>query len=108
MEYTFKDLKHMTVAQLRDIAAETGEEEGIQGYTQLNKEHLLEAICKFYHIDMHEHHEVVGIDKGKVKSKIKDLKKERDEAIEKKDKAKLIATRKEIKKMKKELRRAMV
>ena len=107
MDHTFKDLKHMTVAQLREIAAETGEE-GIKGYTQLNKDHLLEAICNFFHIEMHEHHDVVGIDKSKVKTRIKELKKERDEAIEKKDKAKLIATRKEIKKLKKELRRAMV
>lgn len=107
MDYSYKDLKHMKVDQLREIAAETGED-GIQGYTQLNKEHLLEAICKFYHIDMHEHHDVVGIDKSKVKLKIKELKKERDEAIEKKDKEKLIAARKEIKKMKKELRKAMV
>ena len=51
MEHTFKELKHMKVDQLREIAAVTGED-GIKGYTQLNKEHLLEAICNFYHIDM--------------------------------------------------------
>ncbi|MBN1407295.1 MAG: hypothetical protein JW956_05880 [Calditrichaceae bacterium] len=107
MEHTFKDLKHMKVDQLREIAAATGED-GIQGYTQLNKEHLLEAICTFYHIDMYEHHDVVGVDKMKIKSRIKDLKKEREEAIEKKDKAKLAAARKEIKKLKRALRRAMV
>lgn len=107
MEHTFKELKHMKVTELREIAAATGED-GIKGYTQLNKDHLLEAICKFYHIDMHEHHDVVGIDKAKVKTRIKELKKERDDAIEKKDKAKLVSTRKEIKKLKKELRRAMV
>ena len=107
MEHTFKELKHMKVDQLREIAAVTGED-GIKGYTQLNKEHLLEAICQFYHIDMFEHHDIVGIDKKKVKLKIKDLKKKRDEAIEKKDKAKLVAARKEIKKLKKKLRRAMV
>jgi len=107
MDYTYKDLKHMTVAQMREIAAATGED-GIKGYTQLNKDHLLEAICNFYHIDMHEHHDIVGIDKSKVKAKIKELKKQRDEALEKKDKEKLVASRKEIKKLKKELRRAMV
>ncbi|MEJ2053460.1 MAG: hypothetical protein P8X42_06025 [Calditrichaceae bacterium] len=107
MDYTYKDLKHMTVAQLREIAAATGEE-GITGYTQLNKDHLLEAICNFYNIDMHEHHDVVGIDKSKVKLKIKEMKKQRDEAIQKKDKKKLAETRKEIKKLKKDLRRAMV
>ena len=107
MEHTFKELKHMKVDQLREIAAATGED-GIKGYTQLNKEHLLEAICNFYHIDMYEHHDVVGVNKGKIKLRIKELKKERDEAIEKKDKVKMLAARKEIKKLKGELRRAMV
>jgi len=51
---------------------------------------------------------VVGVNKGKIKSRIKELKKERDEAIEKKDKVKMLAARKEIKKLKGELRRAMV
>jgi hypothetical protein len=107
MEHTFKELKHMKVTELREIAAATGED-GIKGYTQLNKDHLLEAICKFYHIDMHEHHDIVGIDKVKVKSRIKELKKERDEAIQKKDKAKLVTARKEIKKLKNDLRKATV
>lgn len=107
MEHTFKELKHMKVDQLREVAAATGED-GIKGYTQLNKEHLLEAICNFYHIDMHEHHDVVGVDKAKLKSRIKELKKERAEAIEKKDKAKLVAARKEIKKLKNKMRQATV
>ena len=43
MSYTFNELKHMNVSQLRDIAKGI-EHEAVQGYTQLNKEHLLEAI----------------------------------------------------------------
>ena len=107
MEHTFKELKHMKVDQLREIAAATGED-GIKGYTQLNKEHLLEAICKALNIDMHVHHEVVGIDKNKIKAKIKALKKERDEAIGAKDKDKLRKTRRKIRNLKKRLRQFTV
>ena len=80
MEHTFEELKKMNVTQLREIAAGI-EHEAVQGYTQLNKEHLLEALCKALNIDMHEHHKVVGINKTTVKAKIKALKKKRDEAL---------------------------
>ena len=79
MEYTYKDLKGMTVAQLREIAAGI-EHEAVQGYTQLNKEHLIDAICAALGIEKHAHHEVRGINKGKIKSEIRSLKKERDKA----------------------------
>ena len=39
MAYTYDELKHKTVAELRDIAVGI-EHEALQGYTQLNKEHL--------------------------------------------------------------------
>jgi len=107
MPHSFKELKHMTVAQLREIAAGM-EDEAVKGYTQLNKDHLLEAICKALHIEMHEHHEVVGLDKGKIKAQIRQFKKERNQAIENKDYPKLISARKQIKKLKKELRKFMI
>lgn len=107
MVYTFKDLKHMTVAQLRDIAAGMKEEK-VKGYTQLNKEHLLAAICEVLHIEMHEHHEVVGVDKNTIKLKIRALKKNRDEAIHKKDYVALKSIRNQIKKFKKQLRQAAI
>jgi len=107
MAFTFKELKHMKVAELREIAAGMDSEE-VKGYTQLNKDHLLEAICKALHIEMHEHHEVVGIDKTSIKKKIRALKKERDQALEAKDKEKYIKIRKEIKELKNNLRRATV
>ncbi len=84
MEHTFEELKKKTVNDLREIAKGI---EGVTGYSQLNKEHLLVTICKALHIEMHAHHEVVGIDKTAVKAKIKELKKTRDEAMAKKDKA---------------------
>jgi len=107
MEYTYKDLKHKTVAELREIASGI-EHEAVQGYTQLNKEHLIEALCKALNIDMHEHHRAVGIEKTKIKSQIKALKQQRDEAIAAKNYAELKKVRLEIKKLKNRLRRAMV
>jgi len=107
MEYTFEELKKKTVAELREIAKGI-EHEAVQGYTQLNKEHLLEAVCKALNIDMHVHHEVVGIDKSAIKARIKVLKKERDEAISGKDKELLRKTRRKIRNLKKTLRRSTV
>lgn len=80
MAYTFEELKKKKVAELREIAKDM-EHEAVQGYTQLNKEHLLAAVCKALDIDMHEHHEVVGLDKAAIKAKIRELKKKRDEAL---------------------------
>ncbi len=107
MEYTYHDLKHKKVAELREIAAGI-EHEAVQGYTQMNKDHLLTAICTALNIDMHEHHEVVGLDKKKIKAKIRELKEQRDKAIQDKDRKALITVRKDIKSMKNRLRRAMV
>jgi len=107
MEHTFKELKHSTVAQLREIASGI-EHEAVKGYTQLNKDHLLEAICKALNLDMHEHHEVVGIDKSKIKNQIKALKKDRDKFLEAHDHKELKRVRKDIKKLKNKLRSATV
>ena len=107
MEHTYHEIKHKTVTQLRDIAKDI-EHEAVQGYTQMNKDHLLQAICTALNIDMHEHHEVVGINKTNIKTKIRELKKTRDKALEAKDHKKLIAVRKEIKDLKNQLRRATV
>lgn len=107
MEYKFEELKHKTVADLREIAKGI-EHEAVQGYTQLNKEHLIEAICKALNIDMHVHHHVEGVDKSTIKSKIKELKALRDEHITNKNYAELKNVRKQIHKLKNKLRRAMV
>jgi hypothetical protein len=80
MQHSFEELKKKTVVELREIAAGI-EHEAVKGYTQLNKEHLLKAICDALKIDMREHHHVVGLNKTEVKTKIKDLKKKREEAL---------------------------
>ncbi len=107
MEHTFKELKHKTVAQLREIAAEI-EHEAVQGYTQLNKDHLLKAVCTALNIDMHVHHEVKGVDKTKIKSEIRDLKKTRDEAIKSKNNEEQHKARRKIRYLKRVLRKATV
>ena len=57
---------------------------------------------------MHEHHEVVGVNKKEIKVKIKELKKERDKALEAHDHKKLKSVRKEMKGLRNQLRRATV
>ena len=107
MEYTYKELKRKTVAELREIAAGL-DSEAVKGYTQLNKEHLLELLCKVMNIDMHEHHVAKLANKTEIKRKIRALKLQRDKAIEDKDYDTLKKVRKEIKKLKNKLRSAMV
>ena len=60
MAYTYDELKHKTVAELRDIAVGI-EHEALQGYTQLNKEHLLHALARALGVEEHQHHEVKGM-----------------------------------------------
>ncbi len=107
MSYTFEELKKKRVNELREIAAGM-EEESVKGYTQMNKEHLLAAICVALGLDMHAHHEVVGIDKATIKAQIRLFKKERDEAIASKKPDEVIKVRRKIRKLKKELRKATV
>jgi DNA-binding IclR family transcriptional regulator len=107
MAHTFEELKHKTVAELREIAAST-EHAALQGYTQLNKEHLLVALCKALGIDMHQHHEVVGINKAAIKAQIKELKKQRDEALAAHDHAQLKTVRRKIHRLKRDIHKATV
>ena len=107
MAYTHQELKHKTLAELRDIAKDI-EHEAVQGYTQLNKEHLVVALCKALNIDIHEHHDVVGIDKGAIKTRIKALKVKRDAAIAAHDHAQLKHTRRSIHRLKRQIHKATV
>lgn len=106
MAHTFEQLKHMTVAELRDIAKGI-EHEAVQGYTQLNKEHLIVAISRALGIQ-HEHHEVVGVDKAAIKVRIKELKKKRAEALSAHDHAQLKVVRRTIHRLKRRIHKATV
>jgi len=107
MSYTFKELKAKTVAQLKEIASDL-DHPAVQGYTQLTKEPLIKAICEALGMEAREHHEVKGMDKSSVKKKIKELKKNRDKALAAHDHKQLKTVRTEIKKLKRQLRRATV
>jgi len=106
MAYTFEELKHKTVAELRDIA-KGNEHEALQGYTQLNKEHLLVALSKALGIQ-HEHHDVVGVDKASIKARIREMKKKRDEALSAHDRAQLKIVRRTIHHLKRRINKAIV
>ncbi len=106
MAYTYEQLKHMTVAELREIAKGT-DGEIVQGYTQLNKEHLIAALAKALGIQ-HEHHDVVGVDKAAIKSRIRELKQKREAAIAAHDHAELKIVRRTIHRLKRQIHKATV
>jgi Rho termination factor, N-terminal domain len=106
MAYTFEELKLKTVAQLREIAAGLGDE-AVKGYSQLNKEHLLAAICKALKIEMYVHHHAEGINKAELKSRIKNLKKQRDQAIAAHDHVQLKSVRRQIHQLNRQIKRAL-
>jgi DNA polymerase/3'-5' exonuclease PolX len=72
MAHTYEELKKKTIAELREIAKDI-QHEAVQGYTQLNKEHLLPALCKALGIDSHAHHAAAIAEKAAVKAKMRDL-----------------------------------
>lgn len=105
--HSYEELKDMTVAQMREVA--TGvEHEALQGYTQLRKEELLHALCLAYGLEEHIHHEVVGINKSRVKGRIAVLKGQRDEALAAGDKVALKRARRKIHRLKRKIRRATI
>jgi hypothetical protein len=107
MAHTYEELKHKTVAELREIAAGV-EHEAVKGYTQLHKDQLLPGLCKALGIEAHVHHHVVGIDKTGMKTKIHALQKKRDEILATKDRVQLKAVLRQIHSLKRRIRRATV
>jgi hypothetical protein len=95
MAHTYEELKAKTIAELREIAKNV-QSDDVRGYSQMNKDHLLPALCKAFGIDTHEHHVVVGIDKAGIKAKIRELKRQRDAAIEASDHTQLKSLRRTI------------
>ena len=106
MELTYEQLRHKNLAELRDMAKGI-EHEGVQGYTQMNKEHLVVGIAKALGIQ-HEHHSAVGIDKSTIKSRIRELKTQRAAAIEAHDRAQLKVVRRTIHRLKRQIHKATV
>jgi cysteinyl-tRNA synthetase len=107
MAYTYDELHTKTVVQLRQIA-KAEDHEALHGYSTMHKAELLHALCQVFGVDEHVHHDVVGVDKGKVKATIRELKKQRDAALEARDLAQLKHVRKRIKRLKRQIRKATV
>lgn len=106
MELTYEQLRHKNLTELRDMAKGI-EHEAVQGYTQLNKEHLVVAIAKALGIQ-HEHHSAVGIDKASIKWRIRELKTQREAAISAHDHAQLKVVRRTIHRLKRQIHKATV
>lgn len=109
MAHTYEELKKKTVEDLREIAKGL-DHEAVKGFTQMNKEHLLPALCAALGVDMHKHphHEPVGIDKAKLKARMHQLRAEKEKALEAGDPAKLKAIRREYHRLNRKIRAATV
>jgi hypothetical protein len=94
MTHTYESLKKMTIAQLREVAKDT-HHEAVQGFSQLNKEHLLPALCLALGIDAHEHHAAHGELKLKTKERMAELRAKRAQAVQTHDHELLHAVRRE-------------
>jgi hypothetical protein len=106
-EHDFHELKTMTVAQLREIAAGI-DHPAVKGYTQLRKAQVLAGICEALGLEMHEHHEVRGLDRAAARAKIREWKRKRQAALEAGDAAQLKFVRTKIRRLKRRIRKSMV
>jgi hypothetical protein len=103
MPHTYHDLKQKTVAELREIAKGV-QHDAVTGYSQMNKDRLLPALCRALHVDMTEHHVARGIDKGAIKAKMRELKKQRDHAVDVHDKHALHSIRRQLHALNRQIR----
>ena len=81
MAHTYEELKKKTIAELRDLAKDI-QHEAVQGYTQLNKEHLLPALCKALGIDSHAHHAAAIAEKAAIKARMREINTKKATAVE--------------------------
>lgn len=81
MEFTYEELQGKTVTQLRDIAENLPDQDALHGFSTMHKEELLPKICEVLGIEAHAHHEIVGVNKKRLKAQIRELKAQRDEAL---------------------------
>jgi len=109
MAHTYDELKGKTIDDLREIAKGL-EHDSVKGFTQMNKEHLLPALCKALGIEYHKHphHAAVGIEKGKLKARMHAIRGEKEKAIGAADRKKLKALRREYHHLNRKIRAATV
>ncbi|HVH28552.1 MAG TPA: hypothetical protein VM818_17430 [Vicinamibacterales bacterium] len=103
MAHTFHELKEKTIQELREMAKDV-QHEAVQGFSQMNKEHLLPALCRALGIDVHEHYSVSGIDKAAIKAQMRELKQEQQAAIEARDHVRLHQLRRRIHALNRQIR----
>ena len=103
MAYSYQELKGKTVQELRDIAKDV-QHDAVKGALQMNKDHLLPALCIALGIDMHEHHQVVGIDKPAIKAKMRELKQQRHAALTAHDGVRLKDVRRQLHRLNRQIR----
>lgn len=104
MAYTFHDLKAKTIQELREIAKDL-HHDAVQGFSQMNKDHLLPALCQALGIPTHDHADVVGIDKAATKARMRELKQKRNAALEARDNETLKSLRRQIHALNRQIRR---
>ena len=88
---------------MRDIAKDV-QHDAVQGHSQMNKDHLLPALCKALGIEMHEHQDMKGIDKAAIKAKMRELKSRRSAALEAHDHNTLKSLRRQIHRLNRQIR----
>ena len=103
MVITYEDLKQKTVVELREIASGVSHE-AVLGYSQMHKEHLLPALCTALGIDTREHHQAVGIDKPAIKAQLRELKRQREAAMEARDAEALRVVRRKMHRLNRQIR----
>jgi hypothetical protein len=108
MAYTYQELKGKTIQELREIAKDVAAQEAVQGYSQLNKDHLLPALCKALGIDTRGHHAAAGIDKPRIKAKLRELRQKRAAALAAHDHGALKSVRREIHHLNRQIRAHLV
>jgi hypothetical protein len=99
----YSELHKLTVGKLREMAQEYDDLTAVTGMT---KEKLVEVLCGKLGIEM-PHKVVVGVDKSAIKSRIRELKKERDLALADKNHDELHRVRRELHHLRHKLRRAL-
>ena len=81
MAHSYEELKKMTLVELRDVAKDV-QHDAVHGYTQMNKDHLLPALCTAFGIDAHEHHAAHSDIKVVARQRLRELRGKRDEALQ--------------------------
>jgi hypothetical protein len=102
MAYTFHELKEKTIQDLREIAKGVDNQDAVQGYSQMNKEHLLPALAKA--LGIQDHHDVTGINKLAIKAEMRQLRQQRDSALAAHDSVALKSVRRHLHRLNRQIR----